>query len=1003
AAGGNTFPEFKDNIQGYVSAAAVNYNQGNPSYRPPGSRSLPSNTVANPKGKLKAITTRSGLVIDGPTVPTPSQSINPEEDERVEETFTDPDLAECTIKQEKDEVQIHKFWQMFKQLHINITLADALILMPKYQKMLKALLSNKEKLQELADTPLNENCSAVILKKLPEKLGDPGKFLIPCGFRRPFLRTARALIDVHGEEMILCDGDERLTLNMRHNTSSYSNQPQKEPINLINVFNNLNLDSTKDLYPPLHDNPLSGSTTYPLLEEFTDELPSEYDDNLQFDIESNLKEIEFLLYQDKDSSLKDSIDQKNHAHLADIIVDYIPAMFIDEHTLDYSSPSIFDVYADDFLEVESDAENVYDDPFDSKGEKIKESKLLIDELDLPCDFLPPFEYDSFISQDVDALPSTNNEDKIFNLCILIQEKPVEIITRVVQDKKLAISNASLVFEDFDPPLIMRIILFKSEELVRSHHINENVLKLELLSKNRRDHNCFRIPFDGQHVRMILESVEHGPLLWPSVTEDGVTRLKKYSELSSTETTQANCDVKETNIILQALPPKIYALSYHQPQFQQLASPYQSSPYTTTYHTPQLVSQGSSSLNLLISYPMNDTLSTVNHNAYIASAPQIDYALIAHNPSEFSSPETGFVVLVFQKGDDPIDAINHMMSFLTSVVNSRYPAINNQLRTSSNPRQQATINDERVTIQPIQGRQNHMSSGSSRPFASGLGGTSGRQRVLQEEELDFLADPGTVESSTNQTVITINAAYQADDLDAYDSDCDELNSAKVALMANLSHYGSDNLAEADDLDAYDSDCNELNSTKVALMTNLSHYGSDTLAELKPNLYDGSVIGKSDVVVVPDSKDTLMHAEESRSKMIKKQNDPHMIEKKVITKPIDFAILNQLSIDFNTQFVAQTESSAEQAFWSQYLVQTDEPTLFGTTIVEVPKELPKVSMVNSCLKKLKFHLASFDMVVKERTTATAITEGTWGFEHNKACFRDDIIPFVKNLKELFTSFD
>nr|GFC96964.1 hypothetical protein [Tanacetum cinerariifolium] len=86
------------------------------------------------------------------------------------------------------------------------------------------------------------------------------------------------------------------------------------------------------------------------------------------------------------------------------------------------------------------------------------------------------------------------------------------------------------------------------------------------------------------------------------------------------------------------------------------------------------------------------------------------------------------------------------------------------------------------------------------------------------------------------------------------------------------------------------------------------------------------------------------------------------------------------------------------------QTDEPNLFATTtIVEVPKELPKVNMVNSCLKKLKSHLAGFDMVVKERTTATAITEGTWGFEHTKACFHDDIIPFVKALKELFTSFD
>nr|GFC47463.1 hypothetical protein [Tanacetum cinerariifolium] len=69
-----------------------------------------------------------------------------------------------------------------------------------------------------------------------------------------------------------------------------------------------------------------------------------------------------------------------------------------------------------------------------------------------------------------------------------------------------------------------------------------------------------------------------------------------------------------------------------------------------------------------------------------------------------------------------------------------------------------------------------------------------RQVLQEEELDFLADPGTTESSSNQIVITTNAAYQADDLDAYDSDCDELNSTKVALMANLSHYGLDTLAE-----------------------------------------------------------------------------------------------------------------------------------------------------------------------------------------------------------------
>nr|GFB58998.1 retrovirus-related Pol polyprotein from transposon TNT 1-94 [Tanacetum cinerariifolium] len=149
---------------------------------------------------------------------------------------------------------------------------------------------------------------------------------------------------------------------------------------------------------------------------------------------------------------------------------------------------------------------------------------------------------------------------------------------------------------------------------------------------------------------------------------------------------------------------------------------------------------------------------------------------------------------------------------------------------------------------------------------------------------------------------------------------------------------------------------------------------------------------------------MLAEESRSKMIEKQNDPQMTKKKVIMKPINFAIINQLSTDFETRFVPQTEVSTEQAFCSKYSVQTDKPNLSAcTTIVEVSKELPKVSMVNSCLKKLKFHLASFDMVVKERTTTTAITEGTWGFEHTKACFRANIIPFVKALKKLFTSFD
>nr|GFC84902.1 hypothetical protein [Tanacetum cinerariifolium] len=163
--------------------------------------------------------------------------------------------------------------------------------------------------------------------------------------------------------------------------------------------------------------------------------------------------------------------------------------------------------------------------------------------------------------------------------------------------------------------------------------------------------------------------------------------------------------------------------YQQSQFQPQATSYQSSPYGTTYHNSQFISSGPSSLTHLITYPGTDTSSLVNHNAYMASssAPQIAYAQLDQQSSEYSPTEAGLVISVFQKGDDPIDAINHMMSFLTSVVASRYLATNNQLRTSSNPRQQATINNGRVTIQPIQRRQNFVSAGSSRPLTSGQGG------------------------------------------------------------------------------------------------------------------------------------------------------------------------------------------------------------------------------------------------------------------------------------------
>nr|GFD02589.1 hypothetical protein [Tanacetum cinerariifolium] len=122
----------------------------------------------------------------------------------------------------------------------------------------------------------------------------------------------------------------------------------------------------------------------------------------------------------------------------------------------------------------------------------------------------------------------------------------------------------------------------------------------------------------------------------------------------------------------------------------------------------------------------------------SSAPQIAYAQMDQQSSEYLPPEAGLVVPVFQKGDNPIDAINHMMLFLTSVC--------------TKPRRKHDAEWFKDKVLLVQAQANG--------------------QVLQEEELEFLADSGTPESSSNQIVVTNNAAYQADDLDAYDSDCDE---------------------------------------------------------------------------------------------------------------------------------------------------------------------------------------------------------------------------------------
>ncbi|GKD94367.1 hypothetical protein Tco_1374204, partial [Tanacetum coccineum] len=233
-------------------------------------------------------------------------------------------------------------------------------------------------------------------------------------------------------------------------------------------------NSNPSSHLPLFHKSLSGSTTSSLPslpiskasdyspEEFADELALiTFPDDLPFDVESGLREIEYLLNHDAikemDSILEDSVDENSPDNN---LVDTISEMFTDEHALDYSSIPLWDDYDDELFDLETINDDTYDDPFDSKEEKIKDSKILIDELDPPglSDFLPFPECNSVFYEDfseVDALPSTNNEDKVFNPGILIYENLFEVTIRVTPDKnekKISISNASLILEDFNPPL-----------------------------------------------------------------------------------------------------------------------------------------------------------------------------------------------------------------------------------------------------------------------------------------------------------------------------------------------------------------------------------------------------------------------------------------------------------------------------------------------------------------------------------------------------------------------
>ncbi|GJW51966.1 reverse transcriptase domain-containing protein [Tanacetum coccineum] len=451
-------------------------------------------------------------------------------------TLPYPSRVEYEKKGENDKVQIQKFWEMFKKIHVNITLADALILMPKYQKMLKSLLSNKEKLNEMANTPVSENCSAIILKKLPEKLEDPGQFLIPCTFSelkckaladlgasinlmpfsvytklglpalqstrmtlelancslcvpkgiardvlvpvgrltfpadfvvvdfecdyrvplilgRPFLRTARTLIDVFGEEMSLRTDEERLIISVRSEELKYTTRPHKESVCMIDIFSSpkekdedpnaifTSSEVVKCDFLTTNGDPITPPSTIPTKEDLTNEKVEKHENEI-------LKRNNTCDFQTPSSSLeKKEVEGEKNLDVKTIVSFFAPIgncvrkWATNEFVKDNDEIN-HEVFKNGLLENENffemndkkveSLERKTKEDFETKDEPKSKKELQVVHPDI--EILNHFETTSYVGSDyvfyedfnlVDMLFPMNIRGEIFDPGITFHEKPFE--------------------------------------------------------------------------------------------------------------------------------------------------------------------------------------------------------------------------------------------------------------------------------------------------------------------------------------------------------------------------------------------------------------------------------------------------------------------------------------------------------------------------------------------------------------------------------------------------
>nr|GEY12155.1 retrovirus-related Pol polyprotein from transposon TNT 1-94 [Tanacetum cinerariifolium] len=352
--------------------------------------------------------------------------------------------------------------------------------------------------------------------------------------------------------------------------------------------------------------------------------------------------------------------------------------------------------------------------------------------------------------------------------------------------------------------------------------------------------------------MIFESVENGLLIWPSIEENGVTSPKKYSELSPTEAIQADRDIKVTNIILQGLPPEVYALISNHKVTKEL------------WERIQLLMQGTSLTKPKRKCKLYD-----------------EFDKFAYKKGETLRRQTYLAAGTSRTHTPGASGINSGKQRTVICYNYKEEGHMSKQCTKLKRKQDDSWFKDKVLLVQAQ--------------ANG--------QILHEEELAFLVDLGIAEAQATQTVITHNAAYQDDDFDAYDSDCDEINTAKLhswriyfimamlfSKQSNIVNHSETEITSDSNIISYSQYFFYDHTTKQALGFQNSFYLKKA-QQLEPKFYDDNVIEKTNAIVICVSKKTLMLAEKSRSKMLLKEKDPKMSEKKVNTTLVGYVVLNQ----------------------------------------------------------------------------------------------------------------